>query len=263
MQSGEGMGREAGDAGVSAIVVEVDAHDPSVRHVRLNRPAARNAMSADLVAQSITWFESAAHDPAINAVVLSGAGNGFCAGSDLSGLAAMDDAGRSGFEEASGRLARIIIAFPRPVIAAVHGFAIGGGLTLAAACDIVLSAGNAKWSLPEVPIGLFPAWGLEAVEQRIGRARARRLSWGVDMLDGHGAAVIGLADIVSEDVAEDAAALARKLAAFPRDQVAAVKRYFAVPRIGDAADREANALFMAACDTDAARASFEKFGRKG
>lgn len=235
---------------------------PSVRHVHLNRPASRNAMSSTLVQDCISWFEAAAHDPSIGAVILSGSGNGFCAGSDLAGLSGMDDAERSAFEEASGRLARMIPAFPRPVIAAVHGFAIGGGLTLAAACDIVITAPDAKWSLPEVAIGLFPAWGLEAVEQRVGRVAARRLSWGIDMLDGQAAAAMGLADIVTPDVMGEAADLARRLAELPRAQVASVKDYFAVQRVGDAADRAANMLFIAACATDDAQASFARFGRK-
>lgn len=244
------------------ISVQADALNPSVRYVRLNRPAARNAMSADLVQRCIEWFGRAGYDSSIDAVVVCGMGNGFCAGSDLGGLAAMDDAARSAFEEVSGRLARMISAFPRPVIAAVHGFAIGGGLTLAAACDVVITAPDAKWSLPEVPIGLFPAWGLEAVEQRIGRIAARRLSWGIDVLDGQEAGAIGLADVVVLDALSEAVELARKLAALPRAQVASVKAYFSVDRVGEAADHAANALFMAACTSDAAKASFNKFGRR-
>ncbi|MEJ7935276.1 enoyl-CoA hydratase/isomerase family protein [Sphingobium sp. AN558] len=244
------------------ILIESDPVAPAIRHLRLNRPSARNAMSARLVQDCIDWFEAARHDPSIGAVILSGAGKGFCAGSDLAGLAAMDDMERSAFEEASGRLARMIPAFPRPVIAAVHGFAIGGGLTLAAACDIVITAPDARWSLPEVPIGLFPAWGLDAVEQRVGRPAARRLSWGIDSLDGQAAAAMGLADQVAQDVAGEATALARRLAALPRAQVAAVKDYFAAHRIGAAADQAANALFMAACATDTAQASFARFGAK-
>ncbi|WP_327753796.1 enoyl-CoA hydratase/isomerase family protein (plasmid) [Sphingobium sp. SJ10-10] len=244
------------------IWVSVDDIFDGVHLLRLNRPKSRNAMSVDMVAQAIAWLELAAHDPAIGAVVIHGEGNGFCAGSDLAGLAAMDDAARAAFEAASGRLARALAVFPRPVIAAVHGFAIGGGLTLAASCDIVFTTPDAKWSLPEVPIGLFPAWGLEAVSQRIGRTKARRLSWGIDLMDGHGAAMLGLADEVADPVLPAALALARRLAKLPRDQSAAVKRYFSEVHEGEGGDREANAFFMASCASEAAVASFVKFGSR-
>ncbi len=195
-------------------------------------------------------------------MVLTGAGRGFCAGSDLAGLAAMDAAGKSAFEAESGRLARRIMAHRLPVLAAVHGFAVGGGLTLAAACDIVLTAPDAKWSLPEVPIGLFPAWGLEAVRLRVGRPAARRLAFGIDTLLGDAAVAMGLADAMAEAPLAAALALAERLAALPAAQVAAVKDYFAEERAGEAADAHANALFMAACGTPEAAESFETFGRK-
>ncbi|WP_313806935.1 enoyl-CoA hydratase/isomerase family protein [Sphingobium sp.] len=243
-----------------AITVSAGDASPGIRLLCLNRPESRNAMSPAMVEQMIAWLEMAAHDPSISAIVIHGAGKGFCAGSDLAGLAAMDAAARSAFEAASGRLARLLTAFPRPVIAAVHGFAIGGGLTLAAACDIVVTTADARWSLPEVPIGLFPAWGLEAVSQRMGRARARRLSWGIDRLDGHGAVAIGLADELADQLLPAALAMAQRLVELPLAQSAAVKQYFVVPRDAEAGDRQANALFLAACGSEAAKASFVKFG---
>ena len=75
---------------------------------------------------------------------------------------------------------------------------MGGGLTLAAACDIVLTEADAKWSLPEVPVGLFPAWGLDAVVRRVGVPAARRLAWGIDTLSGREAHALGLADEIVE-----------------------------------------------------------------
>lgn len=104
-------------AEAESIVVTSDDSVPGVCLLRLNRPGRRNAMSKDLVERTMRWLEQAAHDPAIRAVIIHGEGRGFCAGSDLAELAAMDDAGRSAFEADSGRLARMLVGFPRPVIA--------------------------------------------------------------------------------------------------------------------------------------------------
>ena len=245
------------------IEIGKDDDDPRVRLLALNRQASRNAMSRGLVDECLDYLAAAARDPDIGAIVVHGTGRGFCAGSDLAGLAAMDEAGRSAFEADSGRLARMMMAHPKPILAAVHGFAIGGGLTLAAACDIAVTTPDAKWSLPEVPIGLFPAWGLEPVILRMGLAAARRLSWGIDTLDGTAAARAGLADIVADDPLAQVLAIARRLAALPGPQSTSVKRYFAREQATAAADAEANRLFMAACATPEAAASFARFGRKG
>ncbi len=230
--------------------------------LRLSRPQRRNAMSVSMVDGVLDLLGSAVGQAA-GAIVIVGEGRGFCAGSDLTALAGMDMLERSAFEADCGRLARALTAHPRPVIAAVHGFAIGGGLTFAAACDIVVSTADAKWSLPEVQIGLFPAWGLEAVTVRAGRTRARRLSFGIDTLSGAEAAAAGLVDLVADDPLGEAMAIAGRLAALPVEQVAAVKDYFAVERQGEEADRHANRLFIAACDSEQARASFQRFGRSG
>lgn len=244
------------------IAIHMDDEDSRVALLALNRPASRNAMSRRLVDECLDYLDIAARNEGVGAIVLHGAGRGLCAGSDLAGLAAIDDEGRAAFEADSGRLARTIMAHPKPILAAVHGFAIGGGLTLAAACDIVVTAPDARWSLPEVPIGLFPAWGLEAVTLRVGRPAARRLSWGIETLDGKETVQAGLADKVAADPLAETRAIARRLAALPGAQSAAVKRYFAIERSGEAADAEANALFMAACATAEAAASFARFSPK-
>jgi enoyl-CoA hydratase/carnithine racemase len=228
-----------------------------------NRPKQRNAMSAGMVDRLNELLSALGEDESVRAVVLTGAGGGFCAGSDLLGLALMTPQERSDFEAESGRLAILISRLPVPVIAAVQGYAIGGGLTLAAACDVVVTEGRAKWSLPEVPIGLFPAWGLQHVEARIGRPAARRLSWGIETLDGHEAFRIGLVDHVVEDGAFEAAqGIAQRLAALPRAQSASVKAYFSPSDASEQADASANRLFMQATETPEALACFSRFAAK-
>jgi enoyl-CoA hydratase len=231
----------------------------------MDRPDQRNAMSAELVQALIAAFVKLDDDPGCKAIILTGAGNGFCAGSDLAGLARMAASEQKLFEAESGRLARLIACISKPVIAAVNGYAIGGGMTLAASCDLIVAQSAAKWSLPEVPIGLFPAWGIESVIERVGRPAAKRLSWGIDTLTGEEAQRLGLVDIlVDGDSLTKARDIADKLAKLPVPQASFVKEYFlGTVRAGaEAADAVANALFIRAAGTDAARSSLKRFGPK-
>ena len=232
----------------------------AVAIITLDRPDQRNAMSAALVNELAALTTELGKAVDLGAIIMRGAGRGFCAGSDLVGLAAMDATAREAFEAASGEVARMLARTPKPVLAAVHGFAIGGGLTLAAACDVVITDPAAKWSLPEVPIGLFPAWGIGAVIARVGVPAARRLCWGIDTLSGSEAAALGLADGESADPFETTLALARRLAELPTAQAAAVKRYFAAHAPDAAADEAANALFLEASRTPAGETCFARYG---
>jgi enoyl-CoA hydratase/carnithine racemase len=244
------------------LLVRADDQDARVLIVTLNRAAQRNAMSDALVDRMLALLDDRSgmlRD--IGAIVLTGAGTGFCAGSDLAGLAGMTGEARSAFEDASGRLARALTGHPLPIVAAVAGFAIGGGLTLAAACDVVVTTPAARWSLPEVPIGLFPAWGLEAVVNRVGRARAREISWGIDSYDGTAAVAMGLADRLADDPFADACTIARKLAALPAISAAGVKAYFSAAHTPEDGDRMANAIFMDSCASSQAAALFARFAK--
>lgn len=243
------------DEATTAVTV---AFDGEVATIALNRPERRNAMSGALVAELTAEFQRLDAVESVRAIVLRGEGGGFCAGSDLAHLASLDAFGKGEFEARSGEAAELIRTLDTPVVAAVHGFAIGGGLTLAAACDIVVTAPTAKWALPEVPIGLFPAWGLASVERRVGETRARRLSYGIDTLDGTAAVAWGLADELAEEPLVRAHELAAALAALPRPQSAFVKHYFSSP---DRADPLARDLFDAAVATEVGAATVVRFSK--
>lgn len=235
----------------------------AVEILMLNRPAQRNAMSWALLASLADALADLEDDAQIGAILLAGEGGGFCAGSDLGGLATMTSVQRRAFEAESGRVARLIGQSVKPVVAAVHGFAVGGGFTLATSCDVVVTDAAARWSLPEVPIGLFPAWGVASVVARVGAPTARRLCWGLETLSGAEAHRLGLADILTEgDVFEGALDTAERLAALPRRQAQAVKRYFSPQGPDEAADVAANRLFMEMTDTPEAQASFARFGQR-
>lgn len=240
-------------------------HRDRVALLMIDRPKRRNAIGADLVARLSAHLARLDRDKGTSVVVLAGSGAGFCAGSDLKELAGTDLAGMQEHEAQTAALCRSIALLDKPVIAAVHGFALGGGFVLAISCDIVVSAPDARWHLPEVTIGWIPPWGLQAVVARVGPVEARRLTWGAQPIDGLEAHRLGLIDYLSpSDKTSLEAALdhAQQLAALPAAAVRSTKQFFApiVNGGAEAADAWANRLFAADCGHEAAQTTLRKFG---
>lgn len=231
----------------------------------IDRPARRNSICVELVERLRAALRRCDADSGIAAVVLAGSPPGFCAGSDLKELATLDLAGMAAHEADSAALAREIALLEKPVVAAVNGFALGGGFVLAASCDVVVTSRAARWHLPEVTIGWIPPWGLETLTARVGPVAARRLTWGGEPFDGTEAHRIGIADyLVDGDASPEALAVAGRLAALPQPAVAATKRYFslAASRQGEAGDALANRMFIENCGHEVAKATLKKFGVK-
>jgi enoyl-CoA hydratase/carnithine racemase len=153
------------------------AVDAGVATVTLDRPEARNAISTELAIALAAAFEPLATDRAVRAVVLTGAGDhAFCAGADLRERSGFDDhqwfVQREAFRRAFGAVRRC----PLPTVAAVFGYALGGGLELALCCDLVVAAEDASLGLPEVQLGLVPAGGgTQLLVRRVGPAVAKDL----------------------------------------------------------------------------------------
>ena len=164
----------------------------------------------------------------LHAIVLTGSAPGFCAGSDLKELGTMDLGGMCHHEAVTATLARAIALLTKPVIAAVEGFALGGGFALATSCDLIVTTPSCRWHMPEVTIGWIPPWGLESLVARCGPVRARRLM-GIGADRRQRSVRLGVADyVVPEGAAlREAAALAGRLAGLPGPAVAATKQYFA------------------------------------
>lgn len=244
--------------------LRVEQHG-EVALLTIDRPRRRNAIGHELVAALERELARLDADPGTHAVVLTGTAPGFCAGSDLKELAETDLAGMRAHEARTAALARSIALLDTPVVAAVEGFALGGGFVLAVSCDVVVTAPEARWHLPEVTIGWIPPWGLQAVTARVGPVAARRLTWGAEPFDGREAFRTGLADHVAEagrSPLEAALDQARRLAALPPAAVASTKQFFA-PAVGggaEAADAWANRLFAADCGHPVARATLSRFG---
>lgn len=164
----------------------------------LNRPKALNALNSELLTELNTCLSELGHHEAVKVIILTGAGEkAFAAGADLSELAlATPVEGR-----AIGQLAQetfgMLEKLPQVTIAAVNGFALGGGCELAMACDIRVAADNAKFGQPECGLGLLPGFGgTQRLPRLIGRGRAKELIFTCDMITSHEACQMGLVNHV-------------------------------------------------------------------
>jgi enoyl-CoA hydratase/carnithine racemase len=249
----------------AAIVLSDRASQGAVVVLRMNRPAVRNALSAALVDRLARMLEGLGGDPSVRAAVLTGSPPGFCAGSDLTELAGLPVAERTRHEARAGRLARALQRLDIPVVAAVEGFALGGGFLLATSCDVVVSAASARWQLPEVGLGWVPPWGLHSLLARVGPVAAKRLAWGEQPLSGEQLHRIGVVDEVSEpgQALRRAIEVASRLAALPPHAIASTKRALADASTGAAESLDAHTgwMFGLDCESEAAQLSFTRFAR--
>ena len=133
--------------------------DGPVATLTIHRPKALNALDAATLAQLAVRIDELAARPDVRAVVLTGAGErAFVAGADIAALQPMDPEAALAFSRLGNRVFRALEQLPVPVIAAVNGFALGGGLELALACDFILASTKAKFGLPEVTLGVIPGF---------------------------------------------------------------------------------------------------------
>jgi enoyl-CoA hydratase / 3-hydroxyacyl-CoA dehydrogenase len=205
------LGREAD--GIAAVV--------------LDRPAAMNALSTAMLVELTAHLTAVAADPSARAVLLSATGErAFCVGADLKERAAMTDAQimsqRPTFRAAFGAL----LALPQPVIAAVHGFALGGGCELAMACDVRIAARSALFGQPEIKLGIVPGFGgTQRLPRLVGANKALEMNLIGDPISADEAYEFGLVNrvVVDHELLDTALAWARKLAEQAPLAVAAVK----------------------------------------
>jgi enoyl-CoA hydratase/carnithine racemase len=200
--------------------------DGRIERWRLARPARRNAIGVELVAQLLAAAAEVGDDCRI--VVLSGEGPGFCAGSDLTEIAALDHAGVVRHEAHWAELSHALRTLDQIVVAGIHGHALGGGLALAALADLRVAERSAVLAMPEVTLGWLPPGGLEELIELIGAGRARELVLTGRRIDGDEGARLGLIDRVAADGAlEDALGeLCMQLLQAPGAGAVAVKRYW-------------------------------------
>jgi 2-(1,2-epoxy-1,2-dihydrophenyl)acetyl-CoA isomerase len=213
--------------------------DGAVRTLTLNRPEVRNAIDIPLRVELAQALTAADADASVRAIVLTGAGPAFCAGGDIATMRRMPVDEATERVELAQRVIRAIWATDKPVIAAVEGAAFGAGLALAAACDRVVAARDARFATTFINVGLAGDMGIFAsLPRRVGPARASQMLLLPEPIDAEQAFAWGLVDAVTDPgTALDAATRnAQRLAAGPGDAYGVIKTLIAASPAVDPVD---------------------------
>jgi enoyl-CoA hydratase len=247
------------------------ARDGKLAFATLNRPSKLNALNAQLIKElhalvAELCSQSASERPSV--LIVTGSGDkAFAAGADVAEMSEISPEAARAFSERGHRLGRALEEAPFPVIAQVNGFALGGGLELALACDFIYASDRAKFGLPEVGLGLVPGFGgTQRLTRRVGIAHARELVFSGATIDAARAQAIGLVnDVVPHaELAERVKALSLKIAEKAPLAVAAAKRLLLTGEstsLGAACELESR-TFGAAFATDDGREGMRAFVEK-
>lgn len=192
-----------------------------VRHLTFDRPDALNALNGDVLAALESELAAVAADQEIGAVLLDGAGGrAFCAGADLNELAGLDAAAAHDLIRRGQRIVTALEELPVPVVAAVDGYALGGGFEIALACPVLLASDRSRFGLPESRLGLVPGYGgTQRLRRSVGHAAALTLLLTGRPVDADRAWALGLLSAPPEsppDLARTAGELAADLAGLSR-----------------------------------------------
>ena len=235
----------------SEIVVTVDG---GVGGLRLNRPDRLNALTASVmsaVIEAAEWFDA---QPRVRAVVISGAGDAFCAGVDIAEFGSMDSLEASLPAFRLGATFVSTVESMRPItVAALHGNVVGGGVVLAAACDLRVAAEDTSFSIPEVDLGIPLLWdAIPRLVREIGPARTRELVMTCRPFTAAEAENLGFLNRVvpAAEVSIAANALAREVAARPPVPVEMTKRQVAAALGAGTAPTDEEALGAVFTDAD-------------
>ena len=173
--------------------------------IRINRPEALNAMNTDVISELSRAIDIVGVDDGINVVIITGAGDrSFCAGADISYMVDIDPMTAERYASSAQSVLNKIEKLEKPVIAAVNGFALGGGCELAMVCDLRIASSNAKMGQPEVTIGIPPGWGgTQRLMRIVSPAKAKELVFTGKMITADEAFQIGLVNKIVSLNSED------------------------------------------------------------
>ncbi len=213
---------ENGDAAEREVLLERPS--PEIAIVRINRPKVRNALNMTVRRQMAGIFRDFADDSELRCVILTGDEASFAAGADILDMSKIDTVEM--YHRHTERLWNAVAECPVPVIAAVNGFALGGGLELAMHADIIVAGRSAKLGQPEVNVGIMPgAGGTQRLTRAIGKFRAMLLCLTGEIITAEEARHMGLVSKLVDDaeVMTTALKIAEKIASLPPIAVAQVK----------------------------------------
>jgi len=173
--------------------------------LRINRPEALNAMNIDVISELSRTVDIVGADEGIKVVLITGAGEkSFCAGADISYMVNIDPITAEKYASSAQSVLNKIERLEKPVIAAVNGYALGGGCELAMVCDIRIASSNAKMGQPEVTIGIPPGWGgTQRLMRLVGPAKAKELVFTGKMISAEEALQLGLVNRVISLTSDD------------------------------------------------------------
>ena len=162
--------------------------------VTISRPKALNALNVETLDELVAVFEELADDPDVGGIILTGEGEtAFVAGADISEMAEMDVREAHDFSALGQETLNMIAGIGKPVIAVVNGYALGGGLEIAMACDIILASEKARFGQPEVKLGVIPGFGgTQRLVRRVGAHLAKEIIFSGQQFDSQRALAIGL-----------------------------------------------------------------------
>jgi enoyl-CoA hydratase len=206
----------------TSTTIRTEMHD-DIAVVTLDRPPmnALDALFCDAISDAL---HAVVADSSVHAVVLTGAGKAFSAGVDLQIVPDLDTPAQDVLLEAINRMVLALYGAPLPVVGAIDGHAIAGGIVLALCCDHRVAGPRGRHGLTEVAVGVrFPAGTLEVVLAELSSGAVRRLVLGGDLLDADGAHDLGVYDEIADDPLERALEVARARAGHPRSMYAEIK----------------------------------------
>lgn len=246
-------------------LIQLSTPHPGCVCLTLNRPQAMNALSQALRQQLADQLERLALDDSLRVLVLTGAGRAFCAGVDLREI----EAGFLGGQAADP--VAVLRRFPRPVIGAINGVAITGGLELALGCDVLIASSEARFADTHARVGVIPGWGLsQKLPRLIGIARAKEMAFSGNFVGAEQAERWGLVNRVvpPAELLEQAFALAADMASALPDMVQAYKRLIDdgfAGTLGDgmALEHATSQRWAASLQTDVLRARGQQVQARG
>jgi enoyl-CoA hydratase/carnithine racemase len=242
----------------------VTAQSGSILRVQLNRPTKRNAMTSAMYVALADILNQAAIDDNTRVVLWHGAGDSFCAGNDIQDF--LKNPPGPG-ESPQARLMEALVNFDKPIVAAVHGAAIGGGTTMLLHCDFIYAGESTKFQMPFINLAVVPEFGSSySVPARIGHVRAAELILLGAPFDAKRAAELGLVNevISDKDLMARAGETAERLAAKPAKALQASKRLIKQPfrEKVKAAMKAENGEFSAQVRSEDAKEAFTAFLEK-